>query len=82
MRPESIVMQTEEKQQIWSIVDDLPKEKSDVFRMVYEAEMDIKSVADALDIPEGTVKSRIYHSKRTIAARWESADWNEVGDRA
>lgn len=81
-RPEAIVMQAEEKRQIWSMVDELPKEKGDVVRMVYESEMDLKSVADALDVPEGTVKSRIYHTKRTLAMRWESSDWNDIGDRA
>lgn len=82
LRPEVIVLQAEEKQQVWSMVDDLPKEKGEVLRMVYESEMDLKSVADALDVPEGTVKSRIYHSKRTLATRWESSGWDDYGDRA
>lgn len=73
-RPEVIVEQAEVKQQIWTLVDNLPKEKSDVFHMVYESDMDLKSVADALDIPEGTVKSRIYHSKRQLAAQWSASE--------
>lgn len=72
--PEIVVERAEEKQQIWTLVDELPKDKSEVFHMVYESEMDLRSVADALDIPEGTVKSRLYHSKRKLAVRWEEYD--------
>ena len=54
-------------QQMMKIVQQLPKEKQDVFRMVYDDEMDLHSVASALEIPEGTVKSRLYHSRKRIA---------------
>lgn len=82
LRPEVVVERAEEKRQIWSMVDALPRDKSEVFRMVYESEMDLKSVADALDIPEGTVKSRIYHSKRTLALRWEASNEDIYGEGA
>lgn len=74
LSPEVVVEQAEEKRQIWAMVDELSTDKSQVFRMVYESEMDLRSVADALDIPEGTVKSRIYHSKRQLAARWSASE--------
>lgn len=74
LRPDVAVERAEEKQQFWSFVDDLPGDKSEVFRMVYESEMDLRSVAAALKIPEGTVKSRLYHSKRKLAVRWGEYD--------
>lgn len=74
LSPEVVVERAEEKRQIWTMVDELSTGKSQVFRMVYESEMDLRSVADALDIPEGTVKSRIYHSKRQLAAQWSASE--------
>lgn len=71
LQPETVLEHSEEKRQLWTLVDELPGDKSQVFRLVYESEMDMRSVADVLDIPEGTVKSRIYHSKRLLAAMWE-----------
>ena len=49
------------------LINDLPPDKQDVFRMVYDDEMDLHSVATALEIPEGTVKSRLYHGRKRIA---------------
>ena len=47
---------------------------TNVARMVYDDEMDLHSVATALEIPEGTVKSRLYHSRKQIAERLNGLD--------
>ncbi|MCH8839927.1 MAG: hypothetical protein IH831_04485 [Planctomycetes bacterium] len=38
--------------------------------LVYNAALDIRDVAEQLGIPEGTVKSRMYHARRHIAHRF------------
>ena len=82
LHPEAALAAVEQQQQIWQMVDELPGDKSEVFHMVYEAEMDLRSVADALDIPEGTVKSRIYHGKRQLARRWQESGFDHYSAAA
>ena len=67
LTPEVLFEVTEQRQMVWALIEDLPPEKREVFQMVYDEEMDLQSVASALEIPEGTVKSRLYHSRKSLA---------------
>ena len=57
---------------IGKFVNELPEEKREVFQMVHEAEMELKEIAERLDIPEGTVKSRLYYARKKIAHNWKT----------
>ncbi|RIK37812.1 MAG: hypothetical protein DCC55_23085 [Chloroflexi bacterium] len=74
LEPPAVVEAAEQVQRLQKLVEELPEEKREVFRLVYDAEMDLRSVADQLGIPEGTVKSRLYYSKRYLMERWEQND--------
>jgi RNA polymerase sigma-70 factor (ECF subfamily) len=63
LTPEALLEESEQQRILWRLIDELPNDKREVFKMVYDDEMDLHSVASALDIPEGTVKSRLYHSR-------------------
>jgi RNA polymerase sigma-70 factor (ECF subfamily) len=67
LTPEAQLEIVEQKKLLGELIDNLPPDKQDVFRMVYDDEMDLHSVANALEIPEGTVKSRLYHSRKRLA---------------
>jgi RNA polymerase sigma-70 factor (ECF subfamily) len=67
LTPETQLEIVEQQKLLGRLINELPPEKQDVFRMVYDDEMDLHSVASTLEIPEGTVKSRLYHSRRKIA---------------
>ena len=67
LTPEVLFEGTEQQRMVWALIEDLPPEKREVFQMVYDEEMDLQSVASALEIPEGTVKSRLYHSRKSLA---------------
>jgi RNA polymerase sigma-70 factor (ECF subfamily) len=54
------------------LVGRLSEEKREVFRLVHEMEMSIRGAADELDIPEGTVKSRLYYAKKQLAREWHA----------
>jgi len=56
------------------LVDELPEEKRELIRMVYDAEMEVRQAAAALGIPEGTAKSRLHYSTKYIARRWRDQD--------
>ena len=67
LTPETQLEIVEQQKLLGQLINGLPPDKQDVFRMVYDDEMDLHSVADALQIPEGTVKSRLYHGRKQIA---------------
>jgi RNA polymerase sigma-70 factor (ECF subfamily) len=56
------------------LVEALPKEKREVFRLVHEMEMSMRDTADELGIPEGTVKSRLYYAKKHLAREWQGLE--------
>jgi len=66
IKPEVFLEDTEKQHMLWELINKLPPEKREVFQMVYDDDMDIQSVANALEIPEGTVKSRLFHSRKML----------------
>ena len=62
-------------------IERLPEEKREVFHLVYEMDMSLRDAADELDIPEGTVKSRLHYAKRRLAREWRNfeTDTEEEG---
>lgn len=74
LTPEARLEIVEQQKLLGQLINGLPPDKQDVFRMVYHDEMDLHSVASALEIPEGTVKSRLYHGRKQIAKRLNGLD--------
>lgn len=74
LEPPAVVEAAEQVRRLQKLVEELPEEKREVFHLVYDAELDLRSVAATLGIPEGTVKSRLYYSKRYLMERWEQND--------
>ena len=66
-RPEDILEMSERARILRSVVDELSEEKQEVIMLFYDAEMEIKEVAERLGIPEGTVKSRLHYSTKFLA---------------
>jgi RNA polymerase sigma-70 factor (ECF subfamily) len=66
LTPEALLEGTEQQRILWQLIEELPTEKREVFKMVYDEEMDLHSVASVLGIPEGTVKSRLYYSRKQL----------------
>ena len=69
--PEAIVVEAEERARTAAhyraLMNRLPEDKREVFRLVHEMEMSLRDTADALDIPEGTVKSRLHYARKRLA---------------
>jgi RNA polymerase sigma-70 factor, ECF subfamily len=72
--PQAALEQAEERQQIRRLVAALPDEKRAVFRLVHEMEMTIHDAAAQLEIPEGTVKSRLHYARKQLADDWQALD--------
>jgi len=45
----------------------LPAAQREVLHLVYYQNLSVQETADALGIPAGTVKSRMYHARRTLS---------------
>jgi len=62
------------------LVERLPAEKREVFRLVHQMEMSIRDAADELGIPEGTIKSRLHYAKKRLAREWQDleTEWEEL----
>lgn len=71
MGPDAVAEQLERRGLLRRLVDQLPEEKRDVVRLVYDAQMEIREVSDTLGIPPGTVKSRLHDARRKLAREWE-----------
>ncbi len=67
---DAVVEQEEQRRLLRGCIAELSEEKREVLRLVYDAEMELSQAASELDIPEGTVKSRLYHARRELARRW------------
>lgn len=72
--PQAALEQAEERQQVRRLVAALPDEKRAVFRLVHEMEMTIHDAAVQLEIPEGTVKSRLHYARKQLADDWQAVD--------
>lgn len=79
LRPEEVVELAERNRLFRALVEELPADKREVLRLVHEAEMEIHEVAQALGIPEGTVKSRLHYARKRLAREWTDLEreWEE-----
>lgn len=71
LQPDDVLIRNERQALLRQLLDELPAEKQEVLRMVYDAHMEVHEVAAQLGIPEGTVKSRMHHARQRLARSWE-----------
>lgn len=48
-------------------LDTLPEAQREVLHLVFYENLSVRETAGLLDIPEGTVKSRMYHARKNLA---------------
>lgn len=78
--PDAALEQAVQRELFQQLVNELPEEKREVFRMVYQEDRDIREVAETLGIPEGTVKSRLHYATKRLVRGWRDIEkeWEEV----
>ncbi|MCL0090560.1 sigma-70 family RNA polymerase sigma factor [Dehalococcoidia bacterium] len=57
----------ESKYQVLGAVEALPPEQREIVFLTFYAGLPYREIANLLDVPEGTVKSRMYYAKRKLA---------------
>lgn len=64
---EDLTLSRERAEQLWQAIDALPEKLRVVVVLSAIQEHDVNSVAKLLDLPEGTVKSRLYLARKGLA---------------
>ena len=80
LRPDQALDQDERRRLLSRTVARLSEGKREVFRLVYEANLEVREAAAELGIPEGTAKSRLYHARKEIARSWQELgiEWEDL----
>ncbi len=73
-QPHTAAEQAELRQQVRQVVDDLPDHLREVLLLSYFHQLAYVEIAQALEIPLGTVKSRLHAAVAQFAKRWRQAD--------
>ncbi len=78
--PDVILEEGERSQLLQRLIEELPEEKRAVFRLIHDAEMETRQVAQTLGVPEGTVKSRLHYATRHLAQKWRDLqqEWEDM----
>ena len=71
-RPDAQVEWADQQRWLRRQVQELSEDQREVFRLIYDAQVEVRDAAERLGIPEGTVKSRLHHGRRQIARAWQA----------
>lgn len=66
---EQAVLANERARHLWQAIDALPEKLRVVIVLAGIEEYDVRAVAELLDVPEGTVKSRLFLARKDLAER-------------
>lgn len=76
--PSRLVAQSELHQALWKYIRTLPEDQREVIVLNYVLQNSVEEVARALDLPTGTVKSRLARARSFLKMRLEN--WQSSGD--
>lgn len=70
--PEEPVSKQEQANRVKKVVDELPHHYREILLLSYFQKMSYNQIADALEIPLGTVKSRLHSAVASFADSWKA----------
>jgi RNA polymerase sigma-70 factor (ECF subfamily) len=78
---EDLAVRSEEQQRLWQALDALPEKLRVVTILAAIQGHDVREVAALLELPEGTVKSRLYLARKRLAEelRWTTVTGSKDG---
>lgn len=71
--PDQTIVNLETRRAVVSFVSEMPESLRVVLELCYFQQLSYKEVAEVLDVPLGTVKSRLHAAVRHFARKWKSA---------
>lgn len=70
-KPDSLIMMDEKKVQVRKAIDTLPENLRQVLLLAYFHEFKYQDISEVLEIPLGTVKSRLHAALEKFQQSWE-----------
>ncbi len=70
--PDEAMLNLETRQAVQNIVDKMPESLKVVLLLSYFHDFPYKDIAEVLDVPLGTVKSRLHAAIKYFAAQWKA----------
>ena len=67
--PEISAQVNQELAAVWAAAETLPQRQRTVFHLRFREDMDLRSIAEATGMKEGTVKAHLFSAKRLIRER-------------
>jgi RNA polymerase sigma-70 factor, ECF subfamily len=62
----------ETRRQFWTALEQLPTKHREILLLRHFQELDYATIAEVLDIPIGTVMSRLFHARQSLRRRMEA----------
>ena len=72
--PEAVVMDSEREARLWGMVEGLPLELRAPLLLSAIEELTTREIAAALELREGTVRTRIHRAKAELRRRFEAVE--------
>ncbi len=69
-RPEDSLDQSELQRTVMEVLDELNEEKRACVMMMYFEELSVSEIAQTLEIPEGTVKTRLFSARKDLKEKF------------
>jgi RNA polymerase sigma-70 factor (ECF subfamily) len=66
---EQVASENERSKRLWAAIDDLPEKLRIAIVLSAIQGYDVREVSQLLDVPEGTVKSRLFLARKALAQR-------------
>lgn len=72
--PTDELIRLETRDRVRTMVDQLPENAREILLLAYYQQLPYKDIAETLDIPVGTVKSRLHKAVTSFAKLWKAQD--------
>jgi len=70
--PDDRLISEEEREAFLEKLDDLPESLKGVLLLHYLEDFSVTEISGILEVPEGTVKSRLHHARKRLRAQFQS----------
>lgn len=71
--PEENLDQEELRLEVMAAIDELTEEKRACIMMMYFGDMSVKEIAESIEVPESTVKNRLYTARKDLKSKFEKS---------
>jgi RNA polymerase sigma-70 factor (ECF subfamily) len=79
--PESAAAEDDERQLLRELIAELPEDLRDTLRLSAFEELNSREIAELMQVPEGTVRTRLMRARTELQARWTARRREPISSR-